>query len=120
MEIYIYTKEDIITTELFKEKLETHLSGKDAELELKLWKAPIRVRGMDPTVLIALVGAIGTAFGALLTGLLKVVQQTSSKKIIIQSQDGSRIEFPANLNPKEIDLLIEKAKKLDVQKIIIS
>ena len=71
------------------------------------------MRPADDAALVAIVGAVGTGFGALLTGLLQIAQQSKSKKIILQTQAGSRLEVPADISPEELDVLIEKLKKLD-------
>lgn len=77
-------------------------------------------RNIDPIVLVAIVGAIGTGLGALLTGLLQIAQQSTGKKIILQTQSGSRLEVPANISPKDLDILIEKLKKLESTTIKIA
>jgi len=79
----------------------------------------VSFRGTDPTILVAVVGAVSTGLGALITGLLQVAQQSSARKIVIESEKGVRLEFPSDTKPEKIDLLIEKAKQLDAPKIIV-
>lgn len=119
MEIFIYPNKAIISAAVLKERLELDMLGQSAGVEFSLRNAPIPVRGMDPTVLVAIVGAVGTAFGALLSGLIQVAKKAAARTITIQAANGSRIEFPADLSSEEIDILIEKSKKLNVQKILI-
>lgn len=41
----------------------------------------------------------------------------STKKIVIQGRDGTRIEVPADLDDDRIDAIIRRAKELDIQQI---
>ena len=76
-------------------------------------------RGLDPIVLVALVGASGTCLGALVTSLLKVAQQGKTKKIVLQSKSGHRLEVPADTPPEKINEMIEKIKEMDEPSINI-
>ncbi|HBE40308.1 MAG TPA: hypothetical protein DDW27_03745 [Bacteroidales bacterium] len=103
-----------------RKRLEALISKSHTDILLEIRKPEIRTRGIDPTILVATVGAIGAGLGALITGLLKIAQGSSAKRIIIQSRKGARIEFPADMKSDQIDVLIDKLIKLDADKIIIS
>lgn len=61
-------------------------------------------RAVDPTVLVAVVGAAGTALGALITGLLAIGKERHSKRLILKT-DGVSMDIP-------IDAPLEKVEKL--------
>ncbi len=76
-------------------------------------------RSLDPTTMIALVGAGSTALGALIAGLLRVAEKRNTKKIVIQGKSGRKIEVPADISEEQIKLLVEIAKELDIEKITL-
>ena len=111
MEIQI-AAENLSSTKL-RGLLESTLQPLNTNLTMEIKKSKVKVRGIDPAILVAIVGTLGTALGALITGLLQVAQQTAAKKIVLQSQSGQRLEVPAGISPEELDNLIEKLKVLD-------
>ena len=119
MQIQILIDSGLMSAEELKEQLEDTLSGNNAEARLRTERLGIRIRGMDPTILVAVVGAAGVSLGALISGLFQVAQQKSLKKIVVQSRDGARLEFPADTKPEEIDMLIEKVRALEAWRIIL-
>jgi hypothetical protein len=76
------------------------------------------LRGADPAIAIAIVSAASGALGILLSGLLELIKGKHGGKISIQSEN-SRIEIPANYPPEKLDILIDKVKELDIEKIKI-
>ena len=78
-----------------------------------------RSRALDPTVLIALIGLVGTGVGALVTGLLNIAAKDGESKIVLQGQTGRRVEIPANTPTDRLAEYIELAKQLDVDRIEI-
>ena len=60
----------------------------------------------------AVVGTLGIALGALITGLSGVAQQTAARKIILKSKTRT-IEVPANISSEKLDDLIRKPRCLD-------
>lgn len=119
MEMQIEISSETMPSINLKEYLEPQLSSIHSDVTLELRKAKARLRHVDPTTLVAIVGAVGTGLGALITGLLQIAKQSSANKIIIQSEDGARIEFPADMTSEEIDMLIKKMGKLNAQRIIM-
>jgi len=79
----------------------------------------LRVRGMDPTILVAVVGAAGAGLGALISGLLAVARQSKTKKVIIQGRQGSRLEIPVDTPPDKVDYWIDKLREIDADRIIV-
>ncbi len=85
-----------------------------------LCREPIhRVRGIDPAVLVALVGAGGTALGALIAGVLRIAEMKGRPNIVLVGGKGIRIEVPADTSSEALDEYIIKAKALDLMEIEI-
>jgi hypothetical protein len=118
MYITIKTNSDVIDLTELKKSLESQSGWADLDVTLSRRQPEVKVRGIDPTVLVAIVGTAGTGFGALIVGLFQFLQQNSAKRIVIQSGD-ERLEFPADMKPEEVDLLIEQVHRLGVQKITL-
>lgn len=89
-------------------------------VELKVVKPKINTRAGDVSVLVAIVGAVGAALGALLTGLLKISEQKKAKSIIIVGKSGRRVEAPVDLPPERLRELIELCHELDIEKIVLN
>lgn len=103
-----------------KALLEQNLPPDRAEIALEVRKREQVFRGLDPTILVAIVGAAGAGLGAIITGLLQIAKQMSSRLITIQSKDGSKLVVPVGISKEELEMLIENVKKLDSDDIMIS
>jgi hypothetical protein len=120
MEISINIDPNIMSVEELKDYFEAQQNFNESICSFEIIKAQSIVRTIDPTVLVACVSAIGTALGALIGGLLKVAQMASTRKIVIQGRDGTRIEIPADTQDDRIDEIVRRAKDLDIQRIQLS
>ncbi len=69
-------------------------------------------RGLDVTVLVAIVGVIGAGLVALITGLLKVIEKMPIKKILLRSSEGLTLEVHGAVTPEEIGRFIKKFERL--------
>lgn len=83
----------------------------DTRLEVKQFRAA------ETAVLVAVVGALGTGLGALITGILKVAAEKGRAAIVLQGRSGRRVEVPADSPPERIAEYVELAKTLDVGRI---
>jgi hypothetical protein len=110
--------EETLSGEL-KKLLEEKIDQDNQHIALELIRREKVYRGLDPTVLVAIVTVVGTGLGVLITGILEVAKQKSAGKIVIQSKGGSRIEVPASISPDKLDWLVEKVKKLESESIEI-
>ncbi|MFS8149729.1 hypothetical protein [Vreelandella titanicae] len=119
MELRIDVDPDILTVSELKDYLEAQTSLAEEGVDLEVRDAQIKTRVLDAVVLVAIVGAAGTALTALITGLLKVAQQSQNQTIIIVGKKGQRLEFPAYLDDQEVKKLIEQVKDLDAERITI-
>ena len=99
-------------------KLSAKLRGVSS-VTLKTRRQGAGLRGMDPAVLIALVGSGGAGLGALITGLLAIARESKAKRVTIHGRLGRQIEFPADTTPERLEELIEAAKQLDVDRLKI-
>ena len=76
-----------------------------------------KTRAVDPTILVAVVGAGGTALGALITGVLRIAGELKAGKISLQDKSGRKLKFPANSDPQNIQQLIQLLHSLEQPKI---
>ena len=106
-----------IPSQELKRRFESQIVRKETSIELALEPKASTTRGIDPTVLVAIVSVAGTAFGALVSGLLQVAQASRQGKIILQGKDGARLEIPSNTPLEKVDELIEKLRMMDVEHI---
>lgn len=114
------TIESSMLTEMeVKGLLEAQPEFCNSGIKLELRTQGVRYRGgPDPTVLVAIVGLTGSAISALISGLLQIVQQRTSKKIVIESGD-RRLEIPVNTHLEKIDQYVEIMKQMDADRIIL-
>ena len=118
MEIQIKLPSGSTNLEEVKESLEANLAESDVQLELRT--AKVRYRNVDPTLLVAIVGAAGTGIGALITGLLQMRQQVSASKIVLEAEGGQKLEVPANTSLDKIDQLLDRLSHMnEVKKISV-
>jgi len=113
VELKIISKYDGLSISQFAELLKRQIKLNINNIVLEIRTPRRTLRGLDPSILVAIVGTTGTALGALISGILQVLKLTSMKKIVLQTKSGSRIEVPADISPKDLDILIQKIKKLD-------
>lgn len=100
-----------------KRHCENQIVLKEASIELDLRDRRIDTRGIDSTVLVAVVSVTGTALGALVSGLLQIANARRQSKIILQTRDGSRLEIPSDTQSDRIDELIDKIKRMELEHI---
>lgn len=113
-DIRIYS-DDFRAEDLYK-KLFPLIENTQTSLTLEIRDAHEQYRSADQTVLVAVVGLVGTALGAIITGILKVAAQQENRKIILESKN-SRLEVPADISCEELDHLITKVKEMDLESI---
>jgi len=119
MEIAIVTETEQLSLQQLKEYLETRPEWAQSTVALETRYPQFPLRTTDPALLIALVGVLGTGLGALITGLLDMIKQIKSQAIEIHGKSGRILKVPANISPEELDQLIERAIKLDIERIVI-
>lgn len=90
-----------------KHRLERDQAIVDAQLQLEVVEDRPRYRGIEPTVLVAIIGAAGSALGALVSGLVQIAHESHSSTIVVQGKDGRRVEFPTDTRPERIKQLID-------------
>lgn len=103
-----------------KESLEQQLAPVASDVQLELRTPKVKYRALDPTVLVAIVGAAGAGLGALITGLLQVGQQMAARKIVLEAQGGQKLEVPADTPVDKIDHLLDRLSRMnEVKKISV-
>lgn len=83
----------------------------DVKFEIRTFRA------VEPSILVAVVGAGGTALGALLAGVFKLLESGASERVVIQGRNGRRIEVPAGCNQAELERYLDAARELDIDRI---
>lgn len=71
-----------------------------------------RYRGVDPTIVVAVVAAVGGALSAFIAGLLNCAQQARSEKIIIQKGE-KRIEITPRVSAADLQRAAEFFATID-------
>ena len=119
MIINIISKAEGISLQELKNSLEIDFSRQKIEIPLNISHSDTSLRGVDPTILSAAIGASGALLGSLITGILQIIlkEKMTVKTIIIVTPSGAKIEVPVNTPDEEIDRVIERLKKLDEKKI---
>jgi len=103
-----------------KESLEQQLTAGAGDVRLELREPKARFRGLDPNILIAIVGAAGTGLGALITGLLQVGKEMAARKIVLEAQGGQKLEVPADTPTDKLDHLLNRLSQMnEVKKISV-
>ena len=119
MEISITTKSIGMQSEELHNLLINTLKTND-EVKFELRRPEVVFRGVESMILVAIVGAVGTGLGALITGLLQIAKQKAGQRITIQTKSGSRIQVPPNVSPEMLDTLIDKIKKLEDENLKVT
>jgi len=120
MEIQIALASTDKSLDDLKEALESQpgFTGLGAQLEIKQRKK--KFRSIDPTLVVAIVGAAGPALAALITGLFQFGQKIAAKKYVLETHDGNKLEVPANTSAEEIGQLLKSLGQMsDVKKISV-
>jgi hypothetical protein len=73
-------------------------------------------RTLDPTVVVAAIGLVGTVINVLFT----MIQGRRRARVVVMTATGSRLEAPANISPEELDLFVDKVRRLDVAHIHVA
>ena len=114
MEVELRTEE--FSASDLKSLLEDYvLPAQDVSFQLRL--EPTVFRAPEQSVLVAIVGAGGTALGTVIGGVLSLLAQRSSRKLVIRGKNGRTIEAPADISTEALDVFIEKARDLDAERI---
>lgn len=66
----------------------------------------LRFRSIDAAVLVAIVGAAGSTFTALVASLLQIVGTKGGRRISIELKSGGRLDVPADTSPDKLRQLI--------------
>jgi hypothetical protein len=119
VEIQIVTNTEIIATDSLRRALETRLLEEGHPITFES-RGLHPTRGIDATVLVAIVGAAGTAVGAVIAGVIQIAQKSRCKKIVLQGKGGQRIEVPADTDLQKIKEFVDEVRRMDADKIRIA
>ncbi|HKC63105.1 MAG TPA: hypothetical protein VKB86_05680 [Pyrinomonadaceae bacterium] len=103
--------DDVIKSISHIKDIEIRVNPKEAD------KEPFRT--LEATVIVAIVSAAGVGLGALIGGILSVAAQAQNKKIVIQTQRGTRIEVPVDCSKEKVQDYVEMLKDLETARIEI-
>ena len=119
MKICIATSDDDLTVNELKVLLENS-SDWDHSISLEIHEkqdSGLRDRGIDPTVLVAICATTGATLGALITGLLKILQENYKEKVILETKDGLRIEIEARNALKKMHEAVKIVREMNINRI---
>lgn len=85
-------------------------------IDLEVQKISAHGAIADPTVLVAIVSGASAAISAIIMGLFKLLER-NNQKIVIQAQDGSRLEIPKKTSKKKIEELISLMHQMEVKRV---
>jgi hypothetical protein len=92
---------DISTEALRREQEALTLKLQEEGLDVRL--IPFRRRTPDPAVFVTLVAS---AIGALIAGICAVVSSRGNRKIVVEKENGGKIEVPADFTLRQIEELL--------------
>lgn len=88
------------------------------DLELLSTNSPKTRGGVDPSIIVAIIGSSSVLIGAIITGLFQIAAQARIGKITIKGKSGRSIEIPIKSSEEVIASAVEAAKQLDIERII--
>jgi hypothetical protein len=110
---------ETMNTETLAIALRGHLSEVLEPFQLFSEPSGLRLRALEPSVLVAIVGASGATVGALITGLLNMARERKQESFVIQSKSGAKLEVPAGTSQETISMLIQKIREMDEPRVIL-
>ena len=93
-------------------ELQRHLGPAATAVEFCKQPRVSEFRAVDPSVLVAVVGAGGTALGALITGLLAIGKEQQSKRLILKT-NGISMDIPIDAPLEKVEKLIQLIQKYE-------
>lgn len=69
--------------------------------------APLVLRGSDPAIIVATIGAVSANLAALIGGLLQLRAGRKSQQISIEFSSGDKVVIPADMPSAERERLVE-------------
>ena len=99
----------ILSTQLKSE----NITQDKVKLEIK------QLRGVEPSILIALISSTGLVLTTLIGCVMKLALSKNAQKIVIQGKDGERVEVPADTSENKLDSYIRKAQEISINRITI-
>lgn len=105
--------------QIIEEEIESLNINSDIKFELQVNK---NKRGLDVTVLVALITAFAATFGILIESLIRAYLKRKDGEnaiISIKGKNGREIKFPVKSTEEDIKKYIDLAKELEVECIII-
>jgi hypothetical protein len=119
MQIKIIRTDDTFCSQDLKDYFEK-MPGWDTSVTLKIEQPQVKAtRTIDPTVLVAIIGIVGTSLGALIAGLLQILQEKHRERIVLVTKSGLRIEVEARNAMDKVPELIKLVQSMDVEIIRI-
>jgi hypothetical protein len=112
MEVIIISNK--IKSKDIKYDLGKYINLNKENISLSLQPRNLKLRNIDPLILIASINVI-PSIGILIKGLLNIVKEKQLQKISIVTKSGIKIEVPANIPSKKLDEVIAKIKTLEIE-----
>ena len=101
-----------------KEMLESLSSLRDADVSLEIRDAGLRLRAIEPTILVATLSAAGASLGALLKGIFDLLKEREMRKVVVEIKgESKKIEIPADYPIEQVEYLIEKMRTMEIVRV---
>ncbi len=80
-------------------------------ISVDLREPPLTLRGADPAIIVATIGAVSANLTVLISGLLQRKADRRNQRISIELASGDKIDVPADIPPAELDSLVKSLGK---------
>lgn len=87
-------------------------------ISVELCEAPLALRGADPAIIVATIGAMSANLTAVITGLLQLKANRKNQRISLELASGEKIDIPVGIPPAELDSLVKSLSK-EPQRLIL-
>jgi hypothetical protein len=101
-----------------RDQLVRFTAGAAPEIEFQTNRRAAGVRGLDSSIIVALVSGTSAAVGALISGLLQVAREQNSGKIVLEV-NGRKLEAPADTPKNRIDELVKIMDEMEPSRISV-
>lgn len=115
MKIVTVTAQDATLNELYNlvEKAIANL----AEDEKKCISEIKAIRNLDPSVAVAIAGAVGAVVGSLITALTQLIVKSKYRKVILHSSSGAYLDIPLDTSDDDMKRYLSILKEMDIQSL---
>jgi hypothetical protein len=120
MKIEITTSAEELSLDDIKVGLENQMDWANNSINLQVETNSNANRNLDPTVIVAVLGIVGTGIAPLISGLLNIIKVKRELYIEIHAKDGRILKVPADTDDEKLEKLIQAMQKMEMERIEIA